>query len=206
MKIKSLLLAFALTACASAVTLNVGTGFGAGVGIIAQTSNGTDLTAGGYYIGLGTFAAAPETGTQQQLITAVGGFQELASTTSPTAAGGTQGKIAGSFVSINTDFNSKPIYFLIGNGATKAASTEFAIFTMSPATNFPAAMGGSGATAITVGNITQINTFAGAGTEIDSPTGTSDRLQLASITPVPETSTSLLGALGALALLRRRRN
>jgi hypothetical protein len=205
MKIKSLLIAIALTACSSAVTLNVGTGFGTGVGIIAQTSNGTDLTSGGYYIGLGTFASAPATGTQSQLISAVGGFQELTSATSPTS-GGTQGKIAGSFVSINTDFNSKPIYFLIGNAATKAASTEFAIFTMSPATSFPAAMGGSGATAITVGNINQINTFAGAGTEIDSASGVSDRVKLASVVVIPETSTSLLGALGALALLRRRRN
>jgi hypothetical protein len=205
MKIKLLLLAFGLTACASAVTINVGTGFGTGVGIFARTSSGIDLTAGGYYIGIGTFTSAPVITDQAGLIAAVGGFQELVSVTSATS-GGTQGKITGSFVSTNTAFNSVPIYFLVGNLGTKALSNEFAIFSMSPNANFPAAMGGSGATAITVGNISQINTITGAGLEVDSPAGTSDRLQLVSITPIPETSTSLLGAIGALALLRRRRN
>jgi len=205
MKIKLLILAFGLTACASAVTINVGTGFGTGVGIFAQTSNGTDLTTGGYYIGIGTFASAPVINDQAGLIVAVAGFQELVSVLSPTS-GGTTGKIAGAFVSTNIAFNSAPIYFMVGNLGTRALSTEFAIFSMSPNANFPAAMGGSGATAITVGNIGQMNTITGAGLEIDSAAGTSDRLKLASITPIPETSTTLLGAIGALALLRRRRN
>lgn len=177
---------------------------GAGTGIMAQTSAGVDLSAGGYYIGVGTYAAPPVVTTPATLLTAAQAFQEAVALASPTS-GGTVGLIIGSGDTINTAFNSAPFYLLIGNAATRALSTEFAILALTPAGTFPSNVGPAGAFTYSIVDITSIAPVTNAGTEIDSPAGTSDRIKLVS-TLIPEPSTALLGAVSALGLLRRRRN
>lgn len=200
----------ALTINASqAATINVGQGFGTNVGVIASTSNDVVLSGGGYYIAVGSYTIVPTVlpvGTDggASLLAAVNSFNIFAAATAPTAAGATQGSIVGAFTSDGSPdpslFNLKNIFFLIGNGATKAASTEWGIFSV--ATTFPANVAVSGATAVTVGSFSSFTPLANAGTAIDQ-TGAKDNFKL--VNPIPEPSVVFLGAIGFLGLLRRRR-
>lgn len=111
-------------------------------------------------------------------------------------------------------FQGKTAVMLIGNNATIANSTAIVAFTFgafgdpNPTTGaLVQTFALTSASSPLVGIITPMasNTTGGAG----QPSATSlftNGVQLVSIVPVPETSTSLLGAIGALALLRRRRN
>jgi hypothetical protein len=209
---KAILLSFAAVAglaVANAATINVGQGFGTNVGVVAQTSSGTVLSNGGYYIAIGSFATVPTvvpvgTDSGASFLAAVNSFNIFTSLTSPTAAGATQGSITGAFTSTGgvdpAVFNLKQIYFLVGNGSTKENSTEFGIFSV--VTTFPANVAQSGATAVTVGGVTNIVPLLNAGGEFDT-IGGRDTFLL--INPVPEPSTALLGLLGLAGLLRRRR-
>jgi hypothetical protein len=101
------------------------------------------------------------------------------------------------------DFLTKNIYLVVGfGGANLASSTELFIYRFNQTfgdLNSPTP-------------ITQTLTAAGSegvtlfGTEIGNPqTTASGRFAASAITPIPEPSAALLGALGALGLLRRRR-
>lgn len=198
--------AVALPVGAEAATIAIGSGFGAAQGIIAQTSSGASLSAGGYYIGVGTFDAVPTIGSPTDLLAAVTtSFKEFGNATSPTAVGATQGKIAASITSIPAtpaDFNTKELYIVVGNAATKAASTEFAILRGTPTFNFPADTAAAGGTTYNMVSAISFAPVAGAGTEVDNATGV-DGVQLAAI---PEPSAALLAAaVGVLGLARRRR-
>lgn len=193
----------------NAATIAVGQGFGTNVGIVAKqqfANGGAVLSGGGYYLSVGTFATEPTITDFATLLAAVSSFSSFAELTSPTAAGATQGSIVGSFTSTGgadpAVFNTKSIYMLVGNGATRAASTEWAIINTGVA--FPANVTLSGSTPVTLSSINSFTTLANAGTEIDIASGTGkDQLQLVG---VPEPSAALLGAIGVLGLLRRRRN
>ena len=192
-----------LSLCASlqAATIAIGAGFGATSGIIPQTSGGTLLTSGGYYIGVGVFGTTPVISGPADLLAAVTvGFTEFGNATSATS-GATQGKITASITAIPgtpATFNTKEIYLIVGNAATRALSTEFAILQGTPTWSFPADTAAGGATALTVSSIASFNTIANAGAELDLAT---DSVRLA---VVPEPTTSVLGLL-ALGLLARRK-
>ena len=108
-------------------------------------------------------------------------------------------------------FQGQTAVMLIGNNSTIANSTAIAAFTFGV---FAAPNATTGANVQTfaltssssplVGIITPMasNTTGGAG----QPSATSLYTNGIQLVPIPETSTSLLGAIGALALLRRRRN
>lgn len=190
---------------ASAITISLSRGSG-NPGIIASVG-GTSLSAGGYYIAAGTFTngsgvtEVPTITTDfSSLLQAVAAFDVFASVTAP-ISGGTVGTITGSFVGTGgatpDTFNSKPIYFLVGNQATAAASTAWGIFSMTTPVSFPANVAAAaGGPLISIGTGPTITPLANAG----SVTGNSFALA------VPEPSAALLGAFGALGLLRRRRN
>lgn len=195
------LVAISLSASVQAATIAIGAGFGATSGIIPQTNGGTLLTAGGYYIGVGVFGATPVINGPADLLAAVTtGFTEFGNATSATS-GATQGKITASITAIPgtpATFNTKEIYLIVGNAATRALSTEFAILQGTPTWNFPADTAAGGATTLTVSSIASFNTIANAGTEVDLAT---DSVRLA---VVPEPTSSVLGLL-ALGLLARRK-
>jgi PEP-CTERM motif len=186
----------------NAATINI-VRSGAGTGIQAQTSAGTNLTTGGYFVGVGTFAVAPTITDQDSFVSAVNNFSLAGSFLAPTT-GTTVGLLVGSFDTINTAFNSAALYLLVGNGTTRANSTEFAIIQGTPGFVFPANVGVAGGTNYTLGNATQISPVGVAGLEIDNATGF-DVIQLRALAPIPEPSTALLGLLGIAGLIRRRR-
>ena len=191
---------------AATISLTRGTG---NPGIIASLE-GTSLTAGGYYVAVGTYTTS---GTTQvplittdpaSLLAAVAAFDTFASLVAP-IGGSTIGTITGSFTSLgnvggNTpaDFNLKPIYFLVGNAATAAGSTAWGIFSMTTSSAFPADVTAAGSTPVSIPRGASITPLMNAGIV------TGDTFAL--VNTVPEPSAVFLGAIGALGLLRRRRN
>ena len=204
--ILSLLSAFS---CANAATITLGGVFSGTSGLTAKTASGDVLSAGGYYIAVGSYTIVPTIEADFSNLNASVDLMNLFATgTSPTAAGNTQGTITGSFVGNGgadaTIFNGKQIYIVIGNGATRAGSTDFAIFTSAANTLFPADVTqGSAAASVTLSSITNSVVLPNAGSEDAAGTA---RDQIVMVSQIPEPSAALLGALGALGLLRRRRN
>jgi MYXO-CTERM domain-containing protein len=106
-----------------------------------------------------------------------------------------------------TTFSNKNIYLFAGNGATLATSTQFLV--LKTTTLFTDAQDAL-PTALTVTVRPDATSTALFGTtNANVWTTNSDAITTAGWTmaaPVPEPSAALLGALGALGLLRRRRN
>lgn len=101
-------------------------------------------------------------------------------------------------------FQNQSMYVFVGNGATYATSTQFLVlkstFTFNPAesgvTTFAKTFTTANSTALIGSSVTNVFT---TNTDASQTPGWSTAAL------VPETSTALLGALGALGLLRRRR-
>jgi hypothetical protein len=198
---KSKFLNFALmlasVSAVDAATIAVGRGIG-NPGITAQVNGGESLSAGGFYIAVGTFTNAsgatevPAITTEfSSLLAAVAQFDVFSSVTS----------ITGSFAATGgadpSQFNLKPIYFLVGNGETKESSTAFGIFSVAAGAAFPANVAATVSNSVTLSSGASITPLLNAGTVNGN---------VFSLVPIPEPSTALLGAIGALGLLRRRRN
>jgi hypothetical protein len=206
--IKSILCALSLmTISANAVvTISANNFSSLSTGIPVLDSSGNAITAGnrswsvGYFSNTFNFSTA----TAAQIIA---DFQIFGTTSTTFSLNGLfNGNRTATLIAGDTTYTGKTIYTVVGNNTTFAASTAFAIFASGAV--FPEVdAGGNGSatssttTAGTVvyGLLRTINT---------QPSGSStfaQGVQLLSA-PIPETSTSLLGAIGALALLRRRRN
>ncbi len=101
-------------------------------------------------------------------------------------------------------FSGDNVYLVIGFGGTNlATSTELFIYRFT--TTFGTADSGT-PISLTLGNGDIGTTLLG--TEVNNPEtsgSTTSRFRAAAISPVPEPSAALLGMLGALGLLRRRR-
>lgn len=202
----SILFLTLLAANASAITIQMGKGLAVGVNVL---TTGTTGITGGYEIKVGTFAAEPAAdATFAQVLAA---FQQFASTTSPIAgnasglitAADSTSLVASSTAGTAATFNTRPIYFLIGDTASSATWSFFGVLKGQTPTaaswTFPADTTGTAsvnAIASTVAAITPV-----FGTEIDNPTGP-DSFRLVA---VPEPSASIMGILGAFGLLARRK-
>lgn len=202
--IKTIVIAsLALAGLSQAATISV-VRSGPGTGIIPVTSGGTLLSTGNFYIGVGSYATAPDVGSE--LIKALADFKEFANSTAPTS-GGPAGTITGTFAANGSsatttpaDFNAKELYILVGNGATKALSTEFALLKGTPVWNFvgDVSLGAASAT-VTLANLESFSAIFG--TEVDNAQG-SDSVRLVA---VPETGSAVLSILATLGLLTRRK-
>lgn len=178
-----------LVSISEAATINLTRGIGnPGVGI--------GLADGGYAIQVGTYASDPT--PLMGSMELVNLFQMFAAGTSPTS-GATKGLITGSFSSLANGpgqapsmFNNKQIYVMVGDAPTIAASSAFGIFAFTTTYNFPPDVTVTGATSVTLSNPTVMRPLLG-----DVVGG--------NFVLVPEPATALLGALGVLGLLRRRR-
>lgn len=104
-----------------------------------------------------------------------------------------------------TSFDLKNMYVFVGNGTSYANSTEFLVLKLSH--TFNSSESGPTAFSKSVNLSTATLLFGTADNDVRT-TGTDSSVTAGwnTAAPVPETSTSLLGAIGALALLRRRRN
>ena len=197
------------TVGATAATISVGRGTG-NPGISVNESSGTALSTGGFYFAVGTFSsgglnvAPPVITDYASLVAATSTFQIWKETTTSTVSP-TFGLLNGSFATTtategtNADYQTLEMYFLVGNKASYALSTEWAIFKLTAGTpDFIANLGSATTTAVTLSTGATITTLGNAG----SVSGNVLTLVGA---PVPEPSAALLGMLGALGLLRRRR-
>lgn len=182
MKIKFLFLSLAFCAAANAATVTVTAGFGTqGLNV---TNSGVAATS--FAVTVGNLSG--------------GVFTQFSTTIIDT------GKVNGVFTAqAPSSLNGLAIHLLVadstfafGAGQTLPATGSYVILTTSPtATNFPAdvaAAGGPSFNAALGSGLAQI-----ASSNATFTPGTS------TINLVPEPSSALLGALGALGLLRRRR-
>lgn len=210
MKKLPIILSLALSAVASqAATVAISR---SGVGIIPITSTGTPLSSGGYYIGVGTFAGdAPSISDEASLLAAVSSFREFANAVAP-ISGGTVGTVTGSFtggLTNATQFNSKEIFVLIGNGATQATSTEFAIIRgTSPTWQFVSDVSVADNIPVVIRDTTMFAPVGTFNTEVVNGTTADtikDQITLMPVEKVPEPSTTVLGAVLGLGLMMRRR-
>lgn len=98
------------------------------------------------------------------------------------------------------------VYILVGNGLTLATSTQIAVFTTGGVFIGGDAIGNGGFTADaeTVGKVVYGQTGGAPNTQPNGAFNLTNSVRLISA-PVPEPSTMMLGAIGALGLLRRRR-
>lgn len=205
-----------LTAClassiciSSAATYTVSTGSGAIANGIADSSLvafvGTAATAS-----IGTFASTTDFSTFTSAANLLAAYSQYGTATAPFLTAGIAGN-KGQFLlsapgtAAGVNFADKPIQLLVGNAGTLAASTQFLV--LNNARNFLAVDDASGTPITVLFDSASVIKFGTAVADIRTTTAD------ASVTPgfataalVPEPSAALLGALGALGLLRRRRN
>lgn len=109
-------------------------------------------------------------------------------------------------------FLGQVVVAIVGNNSTIANSTAIAAFTFSGATYLApdpvtsARVQSFQLTAASTPLIGTLTPLANTTTAQPNPATTTPFVNGVMLVPIPETSTSLLGAIGALALLRRRRN
>jgi MYXO-CTERM domain-containing protein len=113
-----------------------------------------------------------------------------------------QFSFSGTLNPVGTNFSGDNIYLAIGfGGSSLANSTELFIYKFN--TTFGTADSGTPINLV-LGNGNIGTTLLG--TEVSTPETAVGRFRSTAITAVPEPSAAFLGALGALGLLRRRRN
>ncbi|MDB6132453.1 MAG: hypothetical protein JWM59_696 [Verrucomicrobiales bacterium] len=202
MKITTLSLLLLSAVCAHSATVAVSRG---GLGVVALTSNNEALSTGGYYIAVGSFTTVPTvTNTPESVLAAVGAFNEFASATSSTT-GATVGTVTGSFTGGFSNaalYNGKEIFIMVGNGNSKANSTDFAILKGSTAWNFTADVSAADSIAVILRDVTSFDAVAGTEVDVADPAA-KDQVQL--WTAIPEVSSSVLVGLFGLGLMSRRR-
>lgn len=205
---KTLLFVFAAsTLCSFATSVSVTNNRGAVNSREVVTSTGTIGALAGTTTGFAAVGVLSESGITGITTTFAGlNFVQYGAaagaTTTSTSAG--QFTLAGNVNITNSSgdaFRSQNIYLLVGfGGSSLATSTEMFIYRFN--TTFGLAESGTPISLV-------LSTAPGTtlfGTEVGNPaTSASGGYRSAALAPVPEPSAALLGMLGALGLLRRRR-
>ena len=196
---------------ATTIGLNSGTVSGgvlATGGVIVNSSGSVLTSTTGFYslayVTSGSLNVTAST-TASQLLS------QLSLTGSTVAFSGTTGFLNGSITNAdpgNTLIN-KQIYVLIGNNNTILSSSAAALYTFS--TLFPTQDGAGNATGTTIPIRTDAGLVFGAKVPATNASGPFvsangvNQVAISSINSIPEPSAALLGGLGLLGLLRRRR-
>lgn len=178
--------------------------------VLYQNSDGSLLSGG--IVALGYFAGGAPSSSIADIATTISSFTLQAS--SP--VGGNSEDLGGSFagyvqaasvvgpaINNGSPLLGLPMYVFVGNGATLATSTAYALARVAfIASDEPLAQTyvANPAGAVVLGDIGSLSSFTGS---VTGGSATYSTLRLA--VPVPEPSAALLGAIGALGLLRRRR-
>jgi hypothetical protein len=211
---KALSLSFAIASlsvtCASAATVTVSNGLAGsnlqGITLEIGTDHTSLLDSSAYYVGVGRFSA--------------GQFTPWTTMALDTASGSPSREITGSFnTTTGGAFDGLQIHVFAGvlssagslTSAFTPSGTNWVVFTPTAAALFPISSTiNSQTVALSVpANLTVVatgavgNAFNGVA---NTTSGSYTNYYSFASAPIPETSTSLLGAIGALALLRRRRN
>jgi hypothetical protein len=174
-----------------------------GVPILDTTGNAI-TSAGGRGISIGYFTTGFDFATATAA-TIKSNFTIFGSTTSFTQNGMFNTSISVPLPANDTSFTGKTIYTVIGNAATTAAASAFAVMTANVL--FPTVDAGSNGAATSLTTAASHVVFGQLMAPVTQPSGTATYPQGVQILTeaVPEPSAALLGALGALGLLRRRR-
>ncbi|MGC4015395.1 MAG: PEP-CTERM sorting domain-containing protein [Luteolibacter sp.] len=194
----------------------------ASVGIPIVNAAGVPAALNTVYASAGIFTTVPNfsTATAAQIVAA---FAPIDSTAATTGAGPTAGSYAGSTPISNTTYTGlftatdysaanywngtsvgADIYILVGNNADLSLATQVAVY---KGGTFQALVAGNAANTV---NATTLGSWVyGVPTAVSTQTTVpgsafTQGIQLTAVA-VPEPSAALLGAFGALALLRRRR-
>lgn len=198
-------------ATASGITDKDGLAFRSGT-TVGQSFTGVDLnsnwtSAGPGVVAIGVFSTDTlSTLTQTQLISAfTNQFMVSTFSAGPGGQRGTFSFNSNQTTITNSAFSNQFMYMFAGNGSTIANSTQFLVLKSN--TKFQATDDAI-PTVIPVSFLPSNTTLLFGTTVANVPTTNTDSSTnpgWAMAAPVPETSTTLLGALGALAMLRRRR-
>jgi len=196
----------ALVGSASASTVAMAKGLSAGFNVTSPT--GTVLT--NFTMSFGAFATNPAAGITaaqlKTLLTTTTSFSEFAAATAPVGGLLTASVTNNTFAAGTPQpaaFNGKNIYVVVMDGATATASNAFSLITLdttSPAGTwvFPADVT-SALVTTNAPSATTTSFLTVLGNEI---AGTPNSLQLSA---VPEPTVSLMGLIGAIGFLARRR-
>lgn len=197
---------------ASGITDSLGGTFQNGTTPGAAFATGGGISAGPGVVGVGIFSTDNLVGLNAAAL--ISDFTRISDGASPFASAGPVGSrgvfscFASNVTISGSVFENRDMYLFAGNGTTYANSTQFLVVKL--ATQFLGSdddivtvtteifrpSGGTAATTLLVGtNVANIQT---ANTDASTTPGWA-------MVTVPESSTALLGAFGALALLRRRR-
>lgn len=207
MKLKAI--ALVLIASASSVfgasTLNLRNFSSASAGLPIVDAAGDALAVGTFFANAGYFSTTLDfaTATFEDIRTSFVGIDNT-----PVAAGTRSGLFTGQTFNgtLSSDLIGKNAYIVVGNNANLAEATLFAIFDAKTTFTGPDSFGNSNQTldALAVDNIVY-----GLLTPVRTqPSGLNNAAFVngVQLVAVPEPSALLLGAVGALGLLRRRRN
>ena len=182
--------------------------------VLIETKATGALLNGGI-VAIGWFTGGAPSSNLALITTTISNFNMqasvLAGSYSVDLGGSYAGYYQGSLVTGSTILTGNPligqgVYLFAGNASTLAASTEYAIVKVGTYTAEDAAFPNQ-YTANASSVLTPSNRVIGTLDSVGNPLGgTSQSLKLDAVAPIPEPSAALLGALGVLGLLRRRRN
>lgn len=166
------------------------------------SSTGVVIPDGTGFVAAGVFSI-----TDAQILEFATSPGSIASAFTAVASGNFSSGINGLFSlapTTNSSINSGTVYGIIGNASTFASSTEIGVFKFTQSfLADPAITDGAVLSNSASGNVSQILIGGFSNFTHDFGAGANSAYNLAVI---PEPSAALLGALGVLGLLRRRRN
>jgi hypothetical protein len=171
-----------LSTLANSATITVSAGFGT-QGIVVTTNGTTSVPS--FFVAVGNYSSG--------VFTPFGGVTDTA-------------KVSGVITSTSpTSLNSQVINLFVGSGNSIASSTNYLILSPNAGTTFPSDV--TQATGVTYAATLGVNQtlVTSSGATWSGNTTLGGGAGAGMITFVPEPSAALLGAVGALGLLRRRR-
>ena len=189
-----------------AITISEKNFTSASVGVPIVSTLGVAAPLNSIYASSGIFVTTPDWATASAA-TIISMFTATDSTplSNTTFTGLFTGNDTTTLVSYATGFQGANPYILVGNSSTLANSTLVAVYRQTtPVYATPV----SGIANTAISGTTLANWVYGTQTAVttQSTLTSASFSQGIALTSIPETSTALLGAIGALGLLRRRRN